>query len=125
MRKLSDFLGVSNTIYIIRFTKIFLPKKGHHFWTRLKICQESRVKYIGSFPTIGLIYSYSGLRDAKKNTKSIEYDKAIAFFGHLYLLHSDRTLLRERQHNILRTYCLLYTSPSPRDRQKSRMPSSA
>ena len=25
-------------------------------------------------------------------------------------------------HNI---YCLLYTSPSPRDRQKSRMPSSA
>ena len=26
---------------------------------------------------------------------------------------------------ILRTPCLLYTSPSPRDRQKSRMPSSA
>ena len=25
----------------------------------------------------------------------------------------------------LRTLCLLYTSPSPRDRQKSRMPSSA
>ena len=25
----------------------------------------------------------------------------------------------------LRTTCLLYTSPSPRDRQKSRMPSSA
>ena len=31
--------------------------------------------------------------------------------------------------NVLKTgyaiYCLLYTSPSPRDRQKSRMPSSA
>ena len=25
----------------------------------------------------------------------------------------------------LYTFCLLYTSPSPRDRQKSRMPSSA
>ena len=25
----------------------------------------------------------------------------------------------------LKDYCLLYTSPSPRDRQKSRMPSSA
>ena len=25
----------------------------------------------------------------------------------------------------VRKYCLLYTSPSPRDRQKSRMPSSA
>ena len=27
--------------------------------------------------------------------------------------------------NILHMSCLLYTSPSPRDRQKSRMPSSA
>ena len=27
--------------------------------------------------------------------------------------------------NALRMFCLLYTSPSPRDRQKSRMPSSA
>ena len=27
--------------------------------------------------------------------------------------------------NRLPSYCLLYTSPSPRDRQKSRMPSSA
>ena len=27
--------------------------------------------------------------------------------------------------NVLYTICLLYTSPSPRDRQKSRMPSSA
>ena len=26
---------------------------------------------------------------------------------------------------ILKSFCLLYTSPSPRDRQKSRMPSSA
>ena len=27
--------------------------------------------------------------------------------------------------DVLFSYCLLYTSPSPRDRQKSRMPSSA
>ena len=26
---------------------------------------------------------------------------------------------------LMASYCLLYTSPSPRDRQKSRMPSSA
>ena len=32
-----------------------------------------------------------------------------------------RTALYDAVHNI----CLLYTSPSPRDRQKSRMPSSA
>ena len=29
------------------------------------------------------------------------------------------------QKRALNKYCLLYTSPSPRDRQKSRMPSSA
>ena len=29
------------------------------------------------------------------------------------------------QANVSRQICLLYTSPSPRDRQKSRMPSSA
>ena len=28
-------------------------------------------------------------------------------------------------HQVEHTFCLLYTSPSPRDRQKSRMPSSA
>ena len=57
--------------------------------------------------------------------------------------HPDKTLIVERKeashyhmHRMLPTvpmytqvlcnkYCLLYTSPSPRDRQKSRMPSSA
>ena len=32
---------------------------------------------------------------------------------------------RDALHGLLHTTCLLYTSPSPRDRQKSRMPSSA
>ena len=37
-------------------------------------------------------------------------------------------LVAEEQFNYIDAicyYCLLYTSPSPRDRQKSRMPSSA
>ena len=38
-----------------------------------------------------------------------------------------KTLLRavERMYESQSDVCLLYTSPSPRDRQKSRMPSSA
>ena len=50
-------------------------------------------------------------------------------------LQEARTQLKESGENKLDTfmkyftkehnYCLLYTSPSPRDRQKSRMPSSA
>ena len=37
-----------------------------------------------------------------------------------------KTLKKDRKYIILNNKdCLLYTSPSPRDRQKSRMPSSA
>ena len=36
-----------------------------------------------------------------------------------------RVLQDELNEAIVRSICLLYTSPSPRDRQKSRMPSSA
>ena len=43
---------------------------------------------------------------------------AIAFAGYLV---DNRDVLSRAGHKI----CLLYTSPSPRDRQKSRMPSSA
>ena len=34
-------------------------------------------------------------------------------------------ILRTQTEHFLELTCLLYTSPSPRDRQKSRMPSSA
>ena len=39
--------------------------------------------------------------------------------------HAFRDTLRAMSRNELLNRCLLYTSPSPRDRQKSRMPSSA
>ena len=38
-------------------------------------------------------------------------------------LWSTSAILDEKYHKLI--VCLLYTSPSPRDRQKSRMPSSA
>ena len=40
---------------------------------------------------------------------------------HKYAVNLYKTLEEETGKNV----CLLYTSPSPRDRQKSRMPSSA
>ena len=43
--------------------------------------------------------------------------------GQIRRIHSDLSHLRQND-DILKD-CLLYTSPSPRDRQKSRMPSSA
>ena len=58
----------------------------------------------------------------------------LSFNGALVFITHDRSLLQtlathivelDRGHLRYWTGCLLYTSPSPRDRQKSRMPSSA
>eukprot|EP00828_Plagiopyla_frontata_P010291 TRINITY_DN1543_c0_g1_i1.p2 TRINITY_DN1543_c0_g1~~TRINITY_DN1543_c0_g1_i1.p2 ORF type:complete len:117 (+),score=29.53 TRINITY_DN1543_c0_g1_i1:30-353(+) len=40
-------------------------------------------------------------------------------------LFKNQTMTEEIKSNTSMNTCLLYTSPSPRDRQKSRMPSSA
>ena len=65
---------------------------------------KKRVKK-GLFP---LTYKNDGWR--------IVFPKSLEFYD---FLPAGRKLLE------LSVYCLLYTSPSPRDRQKSRMPSSA
>ena len=55
---------------------------------------------------------------------SVEYDRSEHVFmaAEAGIEHARRYLENESGQN---RYCLLYTSPSPRDRQKSRMPSSA
>ena len=54
-------------------------------------------------------------------TASIEAAKAGAAIAHIHVREEDGTPSRR-----LELYnCLLYTSPSPRDRTRSRMPSSA
>ena len=47
------------------------------------------------------------------------------FFGHFLLLVPLVFYFKGKKEFINKNTCLLYTSPSPRDRQKSRMPSSA
>ena len=54
--------------------------------------------------------------------------KSLAFVQpHVFANGGDRTLGEIPETRVMKEYgiCLLYTSPSPRDRQKSRMPSSA
>ena len=89
---------------------------------------------------------YSGLRSREPVYKNIR-ELAISYFEHYYNLAGEKTLRAfSRPVNLSRfdrrgwmtaerdvweipTYlceiCLLYTSPSPRDRTRSRMPSSA
>ena len=57
----------------------------------------------------------------KKDLKAVETQAGLSPKGYIPVLSIDDETLRESTACV----CLLYTSPSPRDRQKSRMPSSA
>ena len=52
-----------------------------------------------------------------------------AYYNPAYLAHSTKSELTaglmHAEHNLKADSCLLYTSPSPRDKRQSRMPSSA
>ena len=45
--------------------------------------------------------------------------------ANIHGLHDNNNITRIQHYTMNLYNCLLYTSPSPRDRQKSRMPSSA
>ena len=71
---------------------------------------EHEVTYINSYGCVYLI------ADTIKDTKIVKYNAPVNREGSKLMCTSITEQYR---------YCLLYTSPSPRDRQKSRMPSSA
>ena len=54
----------------------------------------------------------------------MKYEKTVADYNFGTLIRTDASDEYTQDNTIFCT-CLLYTSPSPRDRQKSRMPSSA
>ena len=59
----------------------------------------------------------------KNNEDGVDNYIASGFYGQ----YVDIEGAYRSEHELIKRYrdCLLYTSPSPRDRQKSRMPSSA
>ena len=60
----------------------------------------------------------------KSNIKLLE-DESVLIDNKFYIVGRKDASLIEKIHETRKAPCLLYTSPSPRDRQKSRMPSSA
>ena len=52
-------------------------------------------------------------------------DALVLYFEGAYNHYRTKGPLTQEETNYLDSYCLLYTSPSPRDRTRSRMPSSA
>ena len=60
---------------------------------------------------------------AGHHVSGAEYDKTIEYDGIRQKVVP--TIEKKGLAAVSSSFCLLYTSPSPRDRQKSRMPSSA
>ena len=70
----------------------------------------------------------AGFHDIIGHEKIKEHlQKAIGYqrVSHAYILSGEEGMGRKTIAKAFAMTCLLYTSPSPRDRQKSRMPSSA
>ena len=68
-----------------------------------------------------IVGNYSAIAAASDRFLAFELGTMFAPFGKIYSLSVYEQLMKLPQC----VGCLLYTSPSPRDRQKSRMPSSA
>ena len=73
--------------------------------------------------------NYEALQALPKNASPVRLHNRCKITGrpkgYVRQFGISRIQLREMASNGLIPGCLLYTSPSPRDRQKSRMPSSA
>ena len=85
----------------------------------------TNIIYAGTATTTNTITSSMliSVSDIRQAVTELRTNKALPRIGELYAAY-----LHPRQTADLRAEtgtCLLYTSPSPRDRQKSRMPSSA
>ena len=83
---------------------------------KLEIMRDSR---IGSYGTLALILSL--VLRVLALSAAAQVSGAAAMLALIAIEAASRAGLAV----MLRMICLLYTSPSPRDRQKSRMPSSA
>ena len=119
------FLGVFSTIALIFAIIVILPKTGYPKTHDGDIDRKSpfyNPLFFGHFAHIPLDeFKSEYAQRLEKDSRT--YDAVV---GNIYGL--GRVLATNKFKYLKLSYtsfCLLYTSPSPRDRQKSRMPSSA
>ena len=101
-----------------KIQELFLPRVGEHAFVSI----EGGAKMVLPSPATTLLarLQLHGWREASP--------RAAPWVRHLILPTAEgppQPLRSIRAQQPLLPACLLYTSPSPRDRQKSRMPSSA
>ena len=64
-------------------------------------------------------------QSADNMSEICENESELAYVNRMKCKYGDERWMWAVEYTEEDCYCLLYTSPSPRDRQKSRMPSSA
>ena len=85
------------------------------------IVREHRDWFVHS-PSMKLkVPSIIMLRKYYKYTNHVKFSRSNVFLRDMFTCQYCKEVFQRKE----LTICLLYTSPSPRDRQKSRMPSSA
>ena len=101
--------------FLILLGVLVVIHEGGHFFV-LRMCKVHVDRFsVGMGP---VIYK-------KKDKKGTEFALSALPLGGYVSYLSKKALDAEPEMKKNFTDCLLYTSPSPRDRQKSRMPSSA
>ena len=86
------------------------------------ICETLNTHRVGGFITS------RGYRQSKARGMSARSLRDAALVAHIAEVHEENFGvygIRKMWHTLRREGCLLYTSPSPRDKRQSRMPSSA
>ena len=127
---IGDYFGFVYLITNKSNQRKYLGRK--YFWSfrkppgkKRKVKQESDwKKYYGSCPELKEDIKKYGKETFSRVILSLHTTKGLCNYEETKQLFLNN-VLSESLDNGVPAFCLLYTSPSPRDRQKSRMPSSA
>ena len=86
---------------------------------------ESEAAVLEGMRWLGLDWDEGPFRQSERSERHRSAIASLIASGRAYRCICSKDSLEERKNKDLASGCLLYTSPSPRDRTRSRMPSSA
>ena len=116
--------SISNSSKKIRSPYIFRRKYIQNLANEIFLISHDLIKKNGSILSLSTIKTYFKTNRTNWKIRDKDIPEAINWLNEKKLIPS---ILNKNENNslIIFTPCLLYTSPSPRDVEESRMPSSA
>ena len=113
----SDYIIYKGSMQPFTYTELIRSsqKVGDDIFAQIKTTSGTTIPHSSTLTSLTTI---TGMTDSNK-------DKTIAYDADIGKDHSNTKVSNMEDFVSLLKTCLLYTSPSPRDRTRSRMPSSA